>query len=76
MALDNLNIAISSFVQEGYLLRNRDTDTLRHSTNGQGKCLKQLEQQLLEYCQLMPFNQYYEAVEQQNVQWNEIKSKL
>ncbi|SPP83550.1 dihydroxyacetone phosphate acyltransferase isoform X2 [Drosophila guanche] len=64
LALDNLNIAIQALIQRGYLLKCRDSGQLR-VVDAPGKCLRQLEQQLLEYCQLMPFAQYSMAANQQ-----------
>lgn len=55
LALDNLNIALHALVQSSYLLRNRDTGNFTLSPH---KSLIQLEQLLLEFCNLMPFKQY------------------
>ncbi|XP_002073151.3 dihydroxyacetone phosphate acyltransferase [Drosophila willistoni] len=66
LALDNLNIAIYALIQRGYILKSRETgQMLIPSAQSTGKCLKELELQLLEYCQLMPFAQYSIAANQQ-----------
>ncbi|XP_068156087.1 dihydroxyacetone phosphate acyltransferase [Drosophila tropicalis] len=66
LALDNLNIAIYALIQRGYILKSRETgQMLIPSAQSTGKCLKELESQLLEYCQLMPFAQYSIAANQQ-----------
>ncbi|KAM8704500.1 hypothetical protein ACLKA7_009017 [Drosophila subpalustris] len=65
LALDNLNIAIYALVQSGYLLKSRDTGLMRIAPATTDKCLRQLELQLLEYCQLMPFAQYSTAANEQ-----------
>ncbi|KAH8420769.1 hypothetical protein KR222_004319 [Zaprionus bogoriensis] len=65
LALDNLNIAIYALIQAGYLLKSRDTGLMRHAPASSEKCLRQLELQLLEYCQLMPFAQYSTAANEQ-----------
>lgn len=59
LALDNLNIAIHSLVQDSYLVKNRETGNLRHAAQTSHKSLVDLERQLLQYCNLMPFQQYY-----------------
>ncbi|XP_020818615.1 dihydroxyacetone phosphate acyltransferase [Drosophila serrata] len=64
LALDNLNIAIYALIQRGYLLKSRDSGQLK-IPGTPGKCLEELERQLLEYCQLMPFAQYSTAANQQ-----------
>ncbi|KAH8243102.1 hypothetical protein KR032_004601 [Drosophila birchii] len=64
LALDNLNIAIYALIQRGYLLKSRDSGQLKIPATP-GKCLEELERQLLEYCQLMPFAQYSTAANQQ-----------
>ncbi|XP_030373666.1 dihydroxyacetone phosphate acyltransferase [Scaptodrosophila lebanonensis] len=68
LALDNLNIAIHALVQHGYLLKERDSGIMRHAPTPT-KCLRELEMQLLSYCQLMPFAQYSAAANQQ-AQWH------
>ncbi|ALC47997.1 Dhap-at [Drosophila busckii] len=65
LALDNLNIAILSFVQSGYLVKNRESGLMSIASNAPDKCLRQLELQLHEYCQLMPFTQYSTAASEQ-----------
>lgn len=65
LALDNLNIAIHALAQGSYLERNRETGNFRHSSQ---RSLLDLEQLLLQYCNLMPFKQYYYC--------NNITSKL
>ncbi|KAH8265441.1 hypothetical protein KR038_007803 [Drosophila bunnanda] len=64
LALDNLNIAIYALIQRGYLLKSRDSGQLK-IPGTPGMCLEELERQLLEYCQLMPFAQYSTAANQQ-----------
>ncbi|XP_037952281.1 dihydroxyacetone phosphate acyltransferase [Teleopsis dalmanni] len=64
-ALDNLNIALNAFIQDDYLKKVKDTGMLRHSN---GKSLKSLEDQILVYCQLMPFKQYYDATAHYSMQ--------
>ncbi|XP_036323315.1 dihydroxyacetone phosphate acyltransferase [Rhagoletis pomonella] len=70
LALDNLNIALYSFQQAGYLLKNKENGMLQHSS---GKPLRSLEAELLCYCQLLPFQQYYRAT---SAQINSVPSKL
>ncbi|XP_060646596.1 dihydroxyacetone phosphate acyltransferase [Drosophila nasuta] len=65
LALDNLNIAIYALVQSGYLHKSRETGLMRVASATSDKCLRQLELQLLEYCQLMPFAQYSTAANEQ-----------
>ncbi|XP_002056467.4 dihydroxyacetone phosphate acyltransferase [Drosophila virilis] len=65
LALDNLNIAIYALIQSGYLHKSRDTGLMCVATATPMKCLRQLELQLLEYCQLMPFAQYSTAANEQ-----------
>lgn len=65
LALDNLNIAIYALIQGGYLLKSRDTGLMRVAPATADRSLKQLELQLLEYCQLMPFAQYSTAANEQ-----------
>lgn len=65
LALDNLNIALHSFVQEEYLLKNKDNGLMRHNQNASTKTLKQLEIQLLRYCNLVPFKYYYEPADEE-----------
>lgn len=65
LALDNLNIAIYALIQGGYLVKARDTGLMRIAPASPDKCLRQLELQLLEYCQLMPFAQYSTAANEQ-----------
>ncbi|XP_075145378.1 dihydroxyacetone phosphate acyltransferase [Haematobia irritans] len=55
LALDNLNIALYSLVQSSYLIRNRETGNYKLSSD---KSIVDLELDLLEYCDLMPFKQY------------------
>lgn len=64
LALDNLNIAIYALIQRGYLVKSRDSGQMKIASTP-GKCLRELETQLLEYCQLMPFAQYSTAANQQ-----------
>lgn len=64
LALDNLNIAIYALIQRGYILKCKDSGQMKVGA-GPGKCLLELERQLLEYCQLMPFAQYSTAANQQ-----------
>ncbi|KAH8335721.1 hypothetical protein KR074_012015 [Drosophila pseudoananassae] len=64
LALDNLNIAIYALIQKGYILKCKDSGQMKVGA-GPGKCLLELERQLLEYCQLMPFAQYSTAANQQ-----------
>lgn len=62
LALDNLNIAISSLIEEGYLIKKRRSGELQIAvavSSGQ-KCLIVLERQLYEYCNLLPFRRYYD----------------
>lgn len=66
LALDNLNIAIYALIQRGYLLKCRDSGQMKvPGTPGKELELEELERQLLEYCQLMPFAQYSTAANQQ-----------
>ncbi|XP_034489168.1 dihydroxyacetone phosphate acyltransferase [Drosophila innubila] len=65
LALDNLNIAIYALIQSGFLLKSRETGLMRVAPATADKCLRQLELQLLEYCQLMPFAQYSMAANEQ-----------
>ncbi|XP_061387625.1 dihydroxyacetone phosphate acyltransferase [Musca vetustissima] len=58
LALDNLNIALHSLVQSSYLLRNRETGNFKISPS---KSLPQLEGFLLQFCNLMPFKQYWQC---------------
>ncbi|KAH8330612.1 hypothetical protein KR067_005654 [Drosophila pandora] len=64
LALDNLNIAIYALIQRGFILKCKDSGQMKVGA-GPGKCLLELERQLLEYCQLMPFAQYSTAANQQ-----------
>ncbi|XP_017131626.1 dihydroxyacetone phosphate acyltransferase [Drosophila elegans] len=64
LALDNLNIAIYALIQRGYILKCKDSGQMKIAGTP-GKCLQELELQLLEYCQLMPFAQYSTAANQQ-----------
>ncbi|KAH8304912.1 hypothetical protein KR018_004646, partial [Drosophila ironensis] len=64
LALDNLNIAIYALVQQGYVQKCRDSGKMKIGVVP-GKGLQELEHQLLEYCQLMPFAQYSIAANQQ-----------
>ncbi|EDV92833.1 GH18612 [Drosophila grimshawi] len=65
LALDNLNIAIHALIQSGYVQKSRDTGMMHIATKSPAKDLRQLELQLLEYCQLMPFTQYSTAANEQ-----------
>ncbi|XP_023175909.2 dihydroxyacetone phosphate acyltransferase [Drosophila hydei] len=65
LALDNLNIAIYALIQSGYLHKSRETGLMSIAAATPMKCLRQLELQLLEYCQLMPFTQYSMAANEQ-----------
>lgn len=55
LALDNCNIAIHALVQGSYLERNRVTGNITKTSSK----LIHLEKLLLDYCNLMPFKQYY-----------------
>ncbi|XP_067646131.1 dihydroxyacetone phosphate acyltransferase isoform X2 [Eurosta solidaginis] len=70
LALDNLNIALYSFQQAGYLLKNKDNGLLQHAED---KPLRVLEMELLRYCQLLPFKHYYKVA---SAQMNSMRSKL
>ncbi|XP_018803717.1 PREDICTED: dihydroxyacetone phosphate acyltransferase [Bactrocera latifrons] len=70
LALDNLNIALNSFQQTGYIEKNKESGILQHAP---GKPLRTLEAELLCYCQLLPFKQYYRVA---SVQMNSMPSKL
>ncbi|XP_054747510.1 dihydroxyacetone phosphate acyltransferase [Anastrepha obliqua] len=70
LALDNLNIALYAFQQAGYLMKNKDTGMLEHAI---GKPLRTVEVDMLRYCELLPFKQYYSAA---SAQMNSMPSKL
>ncbi|XP_004536940.1 dihydroxyacetone phosphate acyltransferase [Ceratitis capitata] len=58
LALDNLNIALYSFQQAGCIKKDKESGMLQHVHD---KPLRTLEAELLRYCQLLPFKQYYKV---------------
>ncbi|XP_055850821.1 dihydroxyacetone phosphate acyltransferase [Episyrphus balteatus] len=56
LALDNLNIAIQSFVQGGCLKKTKDATTFRTIPEN----LQHLKSLLLNYCELLPFTKLYQ----------------
>lgn len=70
LALDNLNIALNSFQQAGYIRKNKESGILQHAP---GKPLRTLEAELLRYCQLLPFKKYYRV---SSAHMNSMPSKL
>lgn len=62
LALDNVNIALYALVQDSYLVKEKDSGTLQISGH---KSLHVMEQRLLNYCNLIPYNQYYAREELQ-----------
>lgn len=70
LALDNLNIALNSFHQAGYIQKEKESGLMKHAP---GKPLRTLETELLHYCRLLPFKQYYRVA---SAQVNSMPSKL
>ncbi|XP_055904777.1 dihydroxyacetone phosphate acyltransferase [Eupeodes corollae] len=56
LALDNLNIALQSFVQGGCLRKTKDTTTFHKIPQN----LQHLKSLLLNYCELLPFTKLYQ----------------
>lgn len=56
LALDNLNIALQSFVQCGCLQKTKDTTTFRTIPQN----LQHLKSLLFDYCKLLPFKKLYQ----------------
>lgn len=56
LALDNLNIALQSFVQRGCLQKTKDATTFRSIPEN----LHHIKLLLLNYCELLPFTKFYQ----------------